>query len=395
MSNTTNHIRTILDNCTKNTASEAEWQELQLLLDDPGEPDVTALLKEYWNAATPVFSEAETEGLANAVITEIRHTFPVPAGKEKKVLLMKAWWAAASVVLLLGLATWYFVHEQETPSQTTVASVPELLPANDGPVLTLANGKQLVLDNMSNGMIAREQGAAINWVDGKVVYESVSATNGELIYNTMSTPKGRQFQIVLPDGTVAWLNAESSIEFPAAFNGSYRDVSITGEVFFEVAKKSNSPFRVNIGKQAQIQVLGTSFNVNAYANESQIMTTLLSGSIKLITATNKTGIVLTPGEQAQLAVAQGTSVLKLEKNAEIDRVIAWKNGVFNFEGLRLQEILRQMERWYEFKVVYRKAPSDMVYRGGIDRNVKFSEILEVFKEMGVSFEWDGKTLIVN
>ncbi|QEC42150.1 FecR family protein [Pseudobacter ginsenosidimutans] len=393
MSNTTNHIQTLLDKCAKNTATESEWQELQSLLDDPGEPGVTTLLKEYWNERSPVFSEAETEGLANAVMTEIRHRFPQPAGK--RVLLMKFWWAAASVILLLGLGTWYFVYQQELTSKTTVASVPELLPANDGPVLTLANGKQFVLDSMSNGMIAREQGAVINWVDGKVVYESASTSKGELIYNTMSTPKGRQFQIVLPDGTVAWLNAESSIEFPTAFSGRYRDVSITGEVFFEVAKKSTTPFRVNIGKQAQIQVLGTSFNVNAYANESQILTTLLSGSIKLVTATNKTGVVLTPGEQAQLTVAQGISTLKLEKNADIERVMAWKKGVFNFEGLRLQEILRQMERWYEFKVVYKKSPSDMVYRGGIDRNVKFSEILEVFKEMGVSFEWDGKTLVVN
>lgn len=384
----------LLDKCAENTATEAEWQEIQTLLDDPAETGIISLLKEYWNERKPVFSETEIETLAQSVMADIRLRFPEPEKKGKKILKMKFWLAAASVLLIMCVATWYIVKQPETSSPATVASIPELFPASDGPILMLANGKQLVLDSMNNGVIAIEEGTAISWMDGKVVYKPAISANQDLNYNKMSTPKGRQFQLVLPDGSVAWLNAESSIEFPTAFSGKFRDVSITGEVFFEVAKKSNTPFRVNIGKLAQIQVLGTSFNVNAYANESQIQTTLLTGSVKLVTAANTAGVVLSPGEQARLITGQSTSAWKIEKNVDIDRVMAWRKGIFNFEGLRLQEILRQLERWYEFTVVYRKEPSGMIYRGGIDRNVKFSEILEVFREMGVQFDWDGKTLIV-
>lgn len=394
MSKTTNQIQLLLDKCAENTATEAEWQELQTLLDEPAEKGLNSLLKGYWNERKPVFSEEELEGLAQSVMADIRQRFPEPEKKERKFLTMKFWWAAASVILIMCVATWYLIKQPEAPSPATVASVPELLPASDGPVLTLANGKLLVLDSMSNGVIANEQGAAINWVDGKVVYKPATSDNQNLIYNKMITPKGRQFQLVLPDGSVAWLNAESSIEFPTVFSGKFRDVSITGEVFFEVAKKSVAPFRVNIGKLAQIQVLGTSFNVNAYANESQIEATLLTGSVRLVTAAKSAGVVLSPGEQALLITGQSTSAWKIERNVDTDRIMAWKKGIFNFEGLRLQDILRQMERWYEFAVVYKNAPSDTVYRGGIDRNVKFSEILDVFREMGVRFDWNGKTLIV-
>lgn len=396
MNNSIDHIRNLLSKCSNNTASEAELEELMALLDQPDEPVITHLLKQDWNNPVTVFSDGETEQLANAVIAELHSREVVPETAMKHIFHIRfRWLAAASVMLLLAAGTWFWMTKEKSPAASVTATVPDLPPGHDGAVLTLADGRQIVLDSMSNGFIANQQGVAVSLDDGRVVYEPAASNGVGVIYNTMSTPRGRQFQITLPDGTRAWLNAESSIRFPASFAATSREVSITGEVYFEVAKNTTAPFRVNIHETASIEVLGTSFNVNAYANEPGLNTTLLNGAVKIFPVNVKEGTQLKPGEQAQLLYGSGNASLKIITDADIEKVMAWKNGVFNFEGLSLQEVLRQLERWYDIKVVYNAAPGNMKYHGGMDRNVKFSDILDVFKEMGVKYEWDGKTLTIN
>ena len=395
MSNTIDHIRILLSKCADHSATEAEWKELEQLLEQSDDGGITPLLKEDWNTPKAVFSTEEVEQLAQAVLFKTSSHEPAPVSMKKKILHLRPWWwAAACLVLFLGLATWLWIRQDKAPVQKKMAATTDLPPGQNGAVLTLADGRKLVLDKLANGTIASEQGTNINLVEGRVEYEQAKHAQETPVYNKMSTPKGRQFQLVLPDGTGVWLNAESSIEFPTVFTKGYRDVTITGEVYFEVAKKTTTPFRVNIGEAARIDVLGTSFNVNAYENEEQIQATLLNGAIKVIPANAKEGIILKPGEQVQIQHANRNTAIRSAKETDLDRVMAWKNGAFSFEGLRIQEVLRQLERWYEFKVVYKNKPSDLIYRGGIDRNVKFSEILEVFREMGLQYEWDGKTLTV-
>jgi ferric-dicitrate binding protein FerR (iron transport regulator) len=225
---------------------------------------------------------------------------------------------------------------------------------------------------------------------GRLIYEG---KEGEAVFNTMSTPRGRQYQLSLPDGSGVWLNAGSSIRFPTVFKDNRREVSITGEVYFEVIKNASSPFLVNMENGTKIEVLGTRFNVNAYNNENSINTTLLDGSVRIITSADKAGVELKPGQQAQVERNTNGNVHVLT-NIDTEKVTAWKNGSFNFEGSTLEEVLRQIERWYDIKVVYNSSNPGFKFRGGMYRNVNFSDVLQVLKGMGVKYEWDGKTLTI-
>lgn len=398
MKKTLDYIRTLLGKIADNSATEADLNEIQLLLDQSDQSDdggITPLLKEEWNSPNAVFTQDEMEQLAQSVLGKIRSEQPETVIMKKRIPPSRSWWwAAASVVLLMGIATWLWIRPNNTTTPEGTVVTTDLPPGQNGAVLTLADGRQLVLENLKDGVVAKEDGTEINLINGRVEYEPKGIKDA-VTYNKMSTPKGRQFQLVLSDGTGVWLNAESSIEFPAVFSKTNREVTITGEVYFEVTKDAAAPFRVNISKVAGIDVLGTSFNVNAYDNEEQIQATLLNGAIRIVPASSKERYILKPGEQAQLTTTNGNTSVKIIQETDPERVLAWKNGAFSFEGLRLQEVLRQLQRWYDFKLVYKNKPPDMIYRGGIDRNVKFSEILEVLREMGLKYDWDGKTLIIH
>lgn len=376
-----------------------ERTKLNELLQDPANEEfVQRIMDAEW--ASLEQSDLEfPEGIARlhkAVEDAIRKE-AVIAKKDApvhRVHFLRKWgWAAAAIVVTVIAANWFRSANNETQKTEVVMTVPDLDPGQDGAILTLADGRKIVLDSLSAGLIAHENGTQINLVDGKIVYNSLLLSQDTVLYNKLTTPRGRQYQLALPDGTRVWLNAQSSIEFPTGFSGGYRNVKITGEVYFDVAQNASSVFRVHIGDRAKVDVLGTSFNINAYENEGQIQASLLSGAIKFSALGSNKSYVLKPGDQVQMG-GDPEAVVHVNKAVEMDRVLAWKNGVFSFEGLTLQEILRQLERWYDFKVVYKNKPSTFLYRGGMDRNVKFSEILEVFKEMGVKYKWEGEILII-
>ena len=219
----------------------------------------------------------------------------------------------------------------------------------------------------------------------------------EVLMNTMQVPRGGQYQLTLPDGTKVWLNAASSISYPTAFTGRERKVTIMGEAYFEVAKKPGMPFHVKIGDRAEVLVLGTSFNVNAYENEADIRATLLDGSIKI--ERKEKGLVLTPGQQAQLsagppATAAGGTI-RVVDHADIDKVMAWKNGYFNFDDTHFNEAMRQLERWYDIEVVYENGIPDIPLGGETSRNLKLSDLLKGLKGAGVNFRLEhGRRLVV-
>ncbi|MBO9153598.1 FecR family protein [Chitinophaga sp. GCM10012297] len=315
---------------------------------------------------------------------------PAPAPVHRLHFLRRWGWAAAAV-LLLGAGTWYFTTQQQTnPSPATVAAA-EISPGREGAILTLSDGRQVVLDSLANGTIAQQQGTDVVLSNGQLTYNDDRSDAPGIAYNTMTTPRGRQFRITLPDGTRVWLNAASSIRYPVAFTGKERKVDITGEVFFEVSKDASKPFLVNATDEVSISVLGTSFNINAYDNEKNIAATLLTGAVKVTVPGNSKAPVLRPGQQASINRASGQmQVLQ----AEPDRIMAWKNGLFNFEGAGIEDVMRQLERWYDIRVVYENGIPDITFLGEIDRQIALPDLLEILRRTDVDFRIEGRTLIV-
>lgn len=287
--------------------------------------------------------------------------------------------AAAAVLLLIATGIWLWQHPS-SPKTISQTYTTDIAPGQTGAVLTLSDGREVVLDSMPDGVVASQYGAQAVMKKGQLSYQSQDA-GATIAYHTMSTPKGRQFQLILPDGTKVWLNAASSLKYPTVFNGKERLVTVTGEAYFEVAQNASRPFRVKTGNDGNIEVLGTSFNVNAYANEDDISTTLLEGSVRI----GRT--ILQPGQQ--LMLRSGTV-----KDANMDKVMAWKNGIFNFNDERLQDVMRQLERWYDIEVVYEKGVPDTYFYGKVSRDVSLVGILKVLEATRVHFRIEGRKLIV-
>jgi transmembrane sensor len=252
----------------------------------------------------------------------------------------------------------------------------DVAPGGNRATLTLAGGRTIHLDSAAYGLLAEEGAATIvKTAEGQIRYSNASTLmTAEIGMNTMLTPRGGQYQLTLPDGSNVWLNAESSITYPTAFNGNERRVRLTGEAYFEVAKKTSQRFIVETMSDT-ITVLGTVFNVNAYTDEAAVKTSLLEGSVKI---NNK---ILKPGQAYYKGSIQST---------DLERDLAWKNGLFNFDGADLQTVLRQLARWYDIEVAYEGTYPDMIFDGEIGRDLKLSQVLKVLAATGVAFTIDGK-----
>ena len=300
-------------------------------------------------------------------------------------------WAAAAAILVLLAAGYFFLFTDRSSKQAPIVSqspVIDIAPGKEGAILTLADGRTVVLDSLGNGVIATQNGSTVVLKNGQLTYDADGAATA-VAYNTMSTPKGRQFQLVLPDGTKVWLNAASSLRYPTVFAGSEREVEVTGEAYFEVAKNKQKPFRVKINEQTTVEVLGTHFNINSYQNEDNINTTLLEGSVKVINGSEK--IIITPGQQAQVA---GQAKIKVVNGVDLEKVMAWKNGMFNFQDATLKEVMRQLERWYDVDVVYEKGVAEPEFMGKMGKDLSLSEVLRGLRMSEVHTRIEGRKLIV-
>ena len=298
----------------------------------------------------------------------------------------RTWTAAAAILLLLAAtATTLYLNNKKTTTPAPAIAKHDLPPGHNGAVLTLSNGKQIVLDTAGNGMLTSDSHIKVIKNDGNLSYEG---NTGEIVYNTVSTPKGRQWQLTLNDGTKVWLNAASSIHYPINFTGNQRIIEITGEAYLEVSPNKSAPFIVKTPTQ-EIQVLGTHFNINAYGDEPILRTTLLEGSIK-VTAAGKT-ILLHPGEQMASNTAAGD--LSTTK-PDVSNVIAWINGRFKFDHSDIKTVMRQIARWYDVEVEYRGSLPDYQFAGGTFRNNNLSEVLEVLELSGLHFKLENQKIIV-
>ncbi|MFB9079168.1 FecR family protein [Flavobacterium procerum] len=303
---------------------------------------------------------------------------------------------AASVALLLGTGLFYFTKSEEKSVQ--VAAKPhEIAPGGNHGILTLSNGKQIVLDDISVKDTIAEEGEkqevtiTMN-ADGTISYvvnpSAATRNSDEHSFNTLSTPTGGQYNIVLADGTKVFLNAVSSIKYPTQFNGDERVVELEGEAYFEVAKNKEKPFIVKSDNQS-IQVLGTKFNVHAYTNEAIVKTTLLEGSVAVTSKGNKA--LLKPGQQSNISDNSNKIAIR---EVDTEAAIAWKNGRFKFDNADLKSVMKQLERWYGIKVEYRGDVSDVRFNGGTFRNKNLSEVLKVLELSNIKFKVEGNTIIV-
>lgn len=317
-------------------------------------------------------------------------------------ILRTAWFKyAAAIIILFGIGA-YLWNKQNNSSITTqqVAVEKDILPGGQKAILTLADGRKIILDSVKNGQLAQQGGTSIyKSQDGLVSYEKndLPSTPKHLTeYNTISTPRGGEYKIVLSDGTIVWLNAVSSITFPTTFGDSARRVSISGEAYFEVAKNAHAPFKVIINNEAEVEVLGTHFNVNAYEDETAIRTTLLEGRVRVINLhQTQSRTTLAPGTQAAIFRNSGKPNIIEVKAANIDQVMAWRNGKFNFQGKELKEAMKELVRWYEIEIVYEKDVPRIVFEGKMDRRLKLSQVLNGLQDMGVEFKLiENRRLII-
>lgn len=280
-------------------------------------------------------------------------------------------WSAASLILILAsVLLFQTINKKKEKPASATAAIADFGPGRDGAILTLADGSRLVLDSLDNGVIANQNGVQAVLKNGQLAYNVKERPSGEVLYNTMATPKGRQYQLTLPDGTQVWLNAASSIYFPTVFTDKKRAVTITGEAYLEVAPDPRRPFTVRVGK-TNIEVLGTHFNVMAYDNEEQIKTTLLEGSVK-ITNEDRTA-TLRPGEELQLNTRQ----FEVIRNADVEAAVAWKNGWFVFKDAGVETVMKQVERWYNISVRYEGKVIEKQFNGRISRSASLSELMEM------------------
>lgn len=340
------------------------------------------------NEALNRFDELELQ--KKAAFNKLQQQLFPPEKKAVGIISRMALRYIAAAVFLSVVATGiYFFSQKNTPAVIpTVAKKAADIPPGDGNhvVLTLADGRKIQLDSTGNGLLAEQNGTEIlKQKDGQVLYRSNDANAASM--NSIATPKGKQHELILPDGSRVWLNALSKIDFPTAFTGKERNISLSGEAYFDVAKDKSKPFHVNVDGM-DVRVTGTQFNINAYKDEATVKSTLFEGGIKV--SKEELVVDITPGQQLQLDPK--TKQFKLVKNADLEATAAWKEGVFYLNNMDVAALMRQASRWYDIEVEYPNGIPSVTLFGEIDRNTNLSDLIKVLNESGIRTRLDGKTL---
>lgn len=346
------------------------------------------LSKDQAALGTSELQEARQEIMAAIEKVIAAPVVPIRRGGIRRWLVRAA---AAVIILAMGGAAWFYLNNNS--SQNVIAANEkrytgtDVLPGSYKAKLTLSDGRTIILDSVAAGELARQGSATILHKNGQLIYEATSAAEEAVAYNTVTTAKGETYSMTLADGSVVTLNAGSSVHFPAAFPGNERRIDVTGEVYVQVAKDKTKPFIASVNG-AEILALGTEFNINAYGDEGDMLTTLVEGAVKV---TKENGqVILQPGEQV---IDQGG----LAKRAAMDmeKILAWKNGEFVFDRDELAVIMRQLERWYDVEVVYEGALPKRTFSGSISRNRNASAVLNMLKRTGlINMKIEGKKIIV-
>ncbi|MBB2151386.1 FecR family protein [Pedobacter gandavensis] len=384
---TDTQFRALAEKCQEGIATEDErkaFDEAYLLLMNRHTSWDTSLMGEKDAVRNEIY-----EGLFDQV-----HQYQ----KKGRVYSIGRYLSAAAILIIVGISAYFFLMKGNHKDQSMASNI---VPGSNTATLILGDGRKINLSDAENGALVEQTGIQITKsADGQLLYK-VQATDSNadqpLTYNTIETPKGGQYQVILPDGTKVWLNAVSSLRFPMSFaSAPDRKVELTGEAYFEVEKDKSHPFKV-INEGQEVQVLGTHFNINSYKDEGAIKTTLLEGSVKVLSTYSGKGlkpveVIIRPGEQAILN-QQGIDVVK----KDVDQVIDWKNGDFLFQHESLREIMNKIGRWYNVKVIYdADVNTGLTFSAQISRSKGIPEILKILESTGeVKFEIKGSSIKVS
>ncbi|MEZ2444747.1 FecR family protein [Chitinophaga sp. RCC_12] len=309
--------------------------------------------------------------------------------KTRKAFPIFRWKAAAAIIIIIFTSICYlFVSKWTKSTYRPIAEKSKTVvgPGKKGATLLLSDGTQVPLDSVTNGIVAYQGGMILKATRGVLRYTGSDTVTA---FNTISVPKGREFSFVLPDDTRVWVNSASSIRYPTIFTGKSRDVTLSGEAYFEVSPNAKQPFRVHVPGKQLVEVLGTSFNINAYYNEPVVLTTVLTGAV-LVKTDSATAAIIKAGQQANMM--QGA--IKVQKEPDIEKVMAWKNGAFNFRNVSLFAAMRQLERWYDIQVIYEKEVPDIELYGSMSKDLSLNDLMYVLEKLGVHYRLESNQLIL-
>ena len=390
------YFNSLIDKYTNGTLTPAETAQLQHLLQSKEHLEqLEQLILAELKQASP--AEEGDEVVRFAIFEKLEAQMALhedDAIMPIRISPSRSWryLAAACSILLITSGTFLVLRNQASRTPALAAQPAQnkkINPGSSKATLTLADGSEIQLDDSNKGDIAVQGGIKVIKLDNGILAYNGKNTTGQTMYNTIRTPRGGQYEVVLPDGTHAWLNSASSLRFPATFSGARREVTLTGQGYFEVAQNKDYPFIVHAGV-TDIRVLGTSFDIMAYGDEPECNTTLVDGAVVV----NHKGAdhLLKPGEQARLDLS---SLSMSIRKADVEEVIAWKNGKFQFGKSNIKTIMRQIARWYDVEVEYKGDLSGLQLSGILSRKGDVAELLDALEETGdVHFTTDNNKIIV-
>ncbi|MEZ2440944.1 FecR family protein [Chitinophaga sp. RCC_12] len=370
------HLKDLIQRYLKGNASPEEVEALHEWYDSFDDSEVPL----------PVEPGEDRRMLEQRLLNRLKPVMQAP--KVKKIPFWRYAAAAALLALVAVAGKIGWQHRYPSPQKNMMAdnaTATDKPPANQKAMLTLADGSTITLDDAANGALGKQGGAnIIKKEKGQLAYQANDASD-EVVYNTLTVPRGGQFQLVLPDGTRVWLNSATSLRYPTSFQGAERKVILQGQAYFEIAANAAKPFKVQ-ANEMEVLVLGTRFDMMAYPDEPTINATLVDGKIKVQDK------ILRPGQQAVLALSGHQLTVR---DADVNKIMAWKNGLFVFNNMDLPTILREIARWYDVEIVYQSPPGKELYGGGISRNLNLSAVLRVLEENGTNhFKTDGNKVVV-
>lgn len=329
--------------------------------------------KKAWKAL--ILQRIQTEIVKENPRPLIEH----PVSPQRIHFMHRFRWVAAAIFILALVSVWVLVQNQDRPVQQ-IAQTDVPAPNTNRATLLLANGETVYLNNAVNGQLAMQGGVSITKLaNGQIAYEGKAT---ELSYNTLINPKGSQpIQMRLPDGSLIWLNAGSSVTYPVAFVGKERRIRMSGELYYEITHDANRPFIIEKGS-ASIRVYGTKFNVKAYDNDTELKVTLLEGAVGVRKETQSQ--MLKPGQQA---IVKERSISLIE-NADTEEAMAWKNGVISFHNANLGTVLKEMERWYNIDTEIKGSIPGYTFYADIQRSASLAVLLKLLEENKVNYAFD-------
>nr|WP_295930597.1 FecR family protein [uncultured Dyadobacter sp.] len=392
--------------CEKKITDDEREELMAMLLADENRTQINGLIDQFIRSDDS--EEKLSTETADDILSSIFSATSQPAGQDIREVeepdetRTRPMWifklAAASIALLLMYGGYKFFNVQKAAAPAVALSSVyggDVPAGGNKASLTLSDGHTYDLTTITEGNLSGQPGTRIDKSKGEITYGQSSGREAAIAFNMLKTPLGGQYKIVLPDGSRAWLNAGSSLKYPTAFSGRNRDVEMTGEVYFEIEPDKTRPFQVRVtdrkGKDMEITVLGTHFNISSYGDEPTMQTTLLEGSVRV--KKDEITKVLTPGQQARVATGESVPEIAV-KTVDTESVVAWKEGRFEFNG-NIREIMRQISRWYDLDVKYEGNVERKSFAGTISRKNNVSEVLKMLELTGgIQFRIDDRRITV-